>query len=60
MSFVTVFTVGTMMFVLTVPVLMVLALSAVSPSRRRAATDPVDGAALVDFESAHLLSPVAA
>lgn len=37
MSFVTVFTAGTMAFVLVVPVLMVLALSVLSPLRRASA-----------------------
>lgn len=44
MSFATVFTVGATAFVLVVPALMVLVLSAVSPSRRAVADGPADGA----------------
>lgn len=60
MSFVTVFTAGTMAFVLLVPVLMVLALSTVSPLRRAVADGPVDGAEVPDLEPVRVLSPVAA
>jgi fumarate reductase subunit D len=60
MSFVTVFTAGTMAFVLLVPVLMVLALSTVTPLRRAVADGAVDGAQVPDREPAPQLSPVAA
>jgi hypothetical protein len=59
MSFVTVFTVGAMAFVLFVPVLMVLALSTASPLRRAAASGPVDSAELSGLEPAVALSRAA-
>ncbi|MCW2845045.1 MAG: hypothetical protein JWN22_2961 [Nocardioides sp.] len=62
MSFVTVFTAGTMAFVLLVPMLMVLALSTVSSLRRAVASGPVDGALDLeprDLESAATFSRAA-